>query len=211
MREMIKKILEEEYLSDTIKIVELPYQQLKKYFLLGEAQATAPIFSKEESYIKNKIERKYNDNEFYEVGNLKFKIEPTKHWLQRLHRKMEPEYKNRDTIFDPDLEDGVDLLFKVIDTQLVELIRKNDWSKRDNPCFEIINFNSLLPNGNKTSYSMIINVYQIGKKTYRIRLVTQIKGEKIYSTNYNCTRIKISENEKRIEKLFPSFFELTVV
>lgn len=211
MREMIKKILEEEFLSDTIKIVEVPYQQLKKYFLLGESQANAPIFSKEESYIKNKIERKYNNNEFYEVGNFKFKIEPTKHWLQRLHRKMEPEYKNRETIFDPDLDDGVELLFKVIDNRLVELIRKNDWNNRPNPCFEIINFNTTTTDGQKVPYSMIVNVFPIGRKTYRIKLVTQIKGERIYSSNYNCTRIKISENKKRIEKLFPSFFELTVV
>lgn len=124
---------------------------------------------------------------------------------------MEPEYKNRETIFDPDLDDGVELLFKIIDDKLVELMRKNDWSNRPNPCFEIINFNSTTTEGQKVPYSMIINVYPIGRKTYRIKLVTQIKGERIYSSNYNCTRIKISENKKRIENLFPSFFELTVV
>lgn len=208
---MIKKILNEEFLSDNIKIVEIPYQQLKKYFLLGEAQATAPVFSKEESYIKNKIERNYSDNGFYEVGNFKFKIEPTKHWLQRLHRKMETDYKNKENIFDPDLDDGVYLLFKVFNEKLIDLIRKNDWNKKPNPCFELINLNSPTPNGNKVPYSMVINIFPIGKKTYRIRLVTQIKGERLYSDSYDCIRIKISENKKRIEKLFPSFFELTVV
>jgi hypothetical protein len=211
MRKMIQKILREEFLFDDIQLVEVPYQQLKNYFILGEAQANAPIFKKEENYINNKIKRNSGDSEYYETGNFKFNIEPTTHWLQRLHRKMEPEYKNNENIFDPDLDDGVYLLFKVIDEKLVDLVRKNDWNSKPNPCFELINLNSPLPNGKKVPYSMIINIFPIGKKTYRIRLVTQIKGERLYSDTHNCTRIKIFENKKRIEKLFPSFFELTVV
>jgi hypothetical protein len=65
--------------------------------------------------------------------------------------------------------------------------------------------------GKKVDFSMIVNVYQIAKKTYRIRLVTQIKGERLYSDKYSCTRVKLDENRKRMKKIFPSFFELTVV
>jgi hypothetical protein len=94
---------------------------------------------------------------------------------------------------------------------MIKLIRKNDFNKKTNPCYELINYNSFTPEGNKVPYSLIVSVELVGKKTYNIKLLTQIKGELLYSQKYNCTKIRLSENKKRMKKLFSSFFELTVV
>jgi hypothetical protein len=211
MKKLIRKILKEEFFTNNTNVFEIPYTQIKKYFLLGEAKATAPIYSDDEDYINERINRNYDDSGYYTIGSLKFKIEPTGHWLQRLNRKMEPEYKNNEKIYDPEVSEGLDLLFKVIDKKLVELIRKTDFNKNPNPCYEIINYNSITPDGNRVPYSLIVSVFPKGKKTYNIKLITQIKGDILYSEKHNCTRIKLYENKKRMEKLFPSFFELTVV
>lgn len=211
MKKLIRKILLEEFFTTRIEITEISYSLLKKYFLLGEAQATAPIFQDDVDYINSKINNEKKGNRFYEVGNLKFDIEPTTHWLQRLNRKMESEYQNLSSVYDPTLDDGLDVLYKTLNNKLGDFIRNNDWNKRKNPCYEIVFLNSKSPNGDKVDYSLIVNAFQIGKKTYRIKLITQIKGERLYSDKYNCTRITLYENKKRIEKLFPSFFELTVV
>ena len=211
MRNLIRKILIEEFLINNTEIFEVPYSKIKQHFLLGEAKAIAPIYPDDERYINNRIKRNYNNDGYYSVGNLKFQIEPTTHWLQRLNRKMEPEYKNIETIFDPESSEGLDLLYKVIDNKLVELIRKNDFNRNPNPCYELINYNSTTPDGDRVPYSLIVTVFPKGKKTYNIKLITQIKGERLYSDKYNCTRIKLYENKKRMEQLFTSFFELTVV
>ena len=211
MINLIRKILLEEFFLDNINVSEVPFVEIKEYFLLGEATATAPIYTDDERYVYSRIKRNYNEGGFYRSGNLKFKIEPTTHWFQRLNRKIEPEYKNIETIFDPELSEGLDLLYNVIDNKLGELIRKNDFNKKTNPCYELINYNSFTPEGNKVPYSLIVSVELVGKKTYNIKLLTQIKGELLYSQKYNCTKIRLSENKKRMKKLFSSFFELTVV
>jgi len=211
MEKLIRKILREEFFTENIEISELPYSLLKKYFLLGEAKATAPIFKEDEDYINDRINKEKGDKSYFEVGNLKFDIEPTTHWLQRLNRKMEPEYENVSSVYDPTLDDGLDVLYKTLKNKLGDFIRNNDWNKNKNPCYEIIFTNSVSPMGKKVDFSMIVNVFPIAKKTYRIRLVTQIKGERLYSDKYSCTRVKLDENRKRMKKLFPSFFELTVV
>jgi hypothetical protein len=206
MRKLIRKILKEEFFVDNLEVVEIPISEIKKYFLLGEATATAPIYTDDERYVYNRINRSYNDEGFYRNGNLKFKIEPTTHWFQRLNRKMEPEYKNIETIFDPELSEGLDLLYKLLNGKLTDLIKGNDFTKRKNPCYELINLSSLTPEGDKVPYSLIITIYPIGKKTYNIKLITQIKGERLYSDSYNCAKIKLMENKKRMKILFPSFF-----
>jgi len=211
MRNLIRKILLEEFFLNNIIVREVPFDEIEKYFLLSEATATAPIFPDDERYVNSRIEKTYNEEGLYRSGNLKFKILPTNHWLQRLNRKMEPEYKNIETIFNPEISDGLDLLYRIIDNKLSELIRLNDFNKRTNPCYEIIDYNSISPEGNKVPYSLIVGVEFVRKKTYNIKLITQIKGELLYSQKYNCTKIKLYENKKRMKKLFSSFFELTVV
>jgi hypothetical protein len=205
MRNLIRKILIEEFFIDNITVVEVPFNEIKEYFLLDEGIATAKIHPDDKNYINNRIERSYNEQGFYPIGNLRFKIEPTTHWLQRLNRKKEPEFKDDETIFDPELSDGLDLLYKVLDNKLTDLIRGNDFNKRSNPCYEIIDSNSISPKGDKVPYSLIVNVYPIGKKTYKIKLITQIKGKRLYKDDFNCAKIKLNENKKRMKLLFHPF------
>jgi hypothetical protein len=71
---------------------------------------------------------------------------------------------------------------------------------------ELINNNAILPNGETTTYSIVINFEKLNKGLFRIKLITQIKGERLLSQKYNCSKIKLYENRKRINKYCHPFY-----
>jgi hypothetical protein len=206
MRNLIKKILREEINNNSIEVITYDFNQIKHFFSINEGVAKAPIYSDDVKLIKNKIKKLYNGGDFLKLGNHKILIDPTKHWLQRLNRKMEDEYKNILSIEDPELFEGLDLIEKNMEKIIYPYLKNINWEKNSRPCMELINHNAILPNGEITIYSVVISFEKLGKGLFVIKLLTQIKGERLYSQNYNCSQIKLYENKKRMNKYCHPFY-----
>jgi hypothetical protein len=206
MRNLIKKILKEEINNNSIEVITYDFNQIKHFFSINEGVANAPIYSEDVNLINNKIKRMYNAGDSLKVGNYKILIEPSKHWLQRLNRKMEDEYKNDESIEDPELFEGLDLIEKNMEKIIYPYMKNINWEKKPRPCMELINHNAILPNGDITTYSIVLSIEKLNKGLFNIKLLTQIKGERLYSQNYNCSKIKLYENKKRINKYCHPFY-----
>ena len=206
MRNLIKKILKEEINNNSIEVITYDFDEIKHLFPLNEGVAKAPIYSEDVTLIKNKIKRMYNAGDSLKVGNYKILIEPSKHWLQRLNRKMEDEYKNDESIEDPELFEGLDLIEKNMDTIIYPYLKNINWEKKSRPCMELINNKAILSNGKIGNYSIILNFEKLNKGSFRIKLITQIKGKLFYNQKYNCSKIKLNENKKRMNKYCHPFY-----
>ena len=199
MDKLILKILKEEFVTKFIEVVTYDFSKIKHFFSINEGKATAPVYHSDVEYIEKRIKKIYNQYDYISIGNHKIIIEPTTHWYQRLNRKMEPEYKNIPTIEDPELSEGIDLVEKYMDSIIYPYLKKINWGKTQRPCMELISNSSVMPDGTKTIYSIILKFELIGKQKYLIKLITQIKGERLYSEKYNCSKYTLNGNKKRMK------------
>lgn len=206
MKELIRKILNEEINNNYIEVITYDFNKIKHLFPINEGDAKAPIYSEDVALIKNKIKRMYNAGDSLKLGKYNILIQPTKHWFQRLNRKMEEDYKKDDSIEDPELFEGLDLIEKNMETIIYPYLKNINWDKKSRPCMELINHNAILPNGETTIYSIVISFEKLNKGLFNIKLLTQIKGKRLYSKNYNCSQIKLYENKKRITKYCHPFY-----
>jgi hypothetical protein len=71
---------------------------------------------------------------------------------------------------------------------------------------ELINHNAILPNGDITTYSIVLSIEKLNKGLFNIKLLTQIKGERLSSQKHNCSKIKLYENKKRMNKYCHPFY-----
>jgi len=182
-----------EFISeDNIQLFEIDYLLVEE-ILLEEVKAKVFVPYVTRNYISNKITSIYNspNKDYYELGKIKLTIEPTEHWLERLYRKSDPDYAKKDIIVNPTLDEGLDILHVSLGGKLAEYINKLDWSRKDRPCVELLN--------DTTNYSEILGIDRINKDNYKIKLITQIKGARMYSKKYNTSRLKMNEN--RINEL----------
>ena len=193
MRKLIRKILKEEFLTEKVIIEQITFNELKKYLTLTEGLATVKIDRNKENDVLNYIESYYNKinqvngSEYYfdSESNMGFTIEPTDHWLQRLDRKSEPEYKNTPTILNPNTTEGVDLILDNIQ-KVTHFIRNFDWGNRV-ICLRLITYKG------GVEYTNVINILKdlTTKRLYKIIMVTHLKGDKLISKKYQkCTPIK---------------------
>lgn len=60
MRKLIRKILEEEFLTEKVIIEQITFNELKKYLTLTEGIATVKIDRNKENDVLNYIESYYN-------------------------------------------------------------------------------------------------------------------------------------------------------
>lgn len=193
MRELIKKILKEEFLTMTTIVEEINFFELKKYLILNEGIATVKIDRVKQADVLNYIDSFYNkvnpiSNQyvyFNDDTKISLTIEPSDHWLQRLDRTKEPNYKNDVEILDPSTTEGIDLIFSNMD-RILKYIQTFDWTKRV-VCLKLIT----LQGG--TEYTNLIKIIKDPtiKKLYKIILVTQLKGKPFIDSNYNkCSALK---------------------
>jgi len=193
MRNLIKKILIEEFFTQKTIVEKISFYELKKYLILTEGIATVKIDVDKENDVLDYIESHYNQinpnngDEYYYDTNSKmgFTIEPSDHWLQRLDRKKEPEYENNPNIVDPTTTEGIDLLFSSM-SKITNYIQNFNWSERV-ICLKLITFN------NDLEYTNLIKIQKnfSGKRLYDIIMVTQLKGEKFNEKKYQkCNPIK---------------------
>ncbi len=206
MEQLIKKILKEEFSHNYVEVVTYDFSEIKQFFYITESEAKAPIYSDDVQYIKSRINRMYGGNDYLKLGNHKIIIEPTKHWFQRLNRKMEDDYKDIESIEDPELSEGMNLVEKYIESIIYPYLKRVNWNKTPRPCMELINTNATMPNGDKTIYSIVLRFELVDKQKYLIKLITQIKGERLYSRDYNCSKYTLNENKKRMKVYYHPFF-----
>jgi len=206
MRNLIRKILKEEINNNSIEVITYDFDEIKHLFSINEGVATVKVEPKDENLIKDKIKGMYNAGDFLKVGNYEIIIEPTKHWLQRLYRKNEDEYKDDKSIENPKLFEGLDLIEKNMDTIIYPYLKNINWEKKSRPCMELINNKAILSNGKIGNYSIILNFEKLNKGSFRIKLITQIKGKLFYNQKYNCSKIKLNENKKRMNKYCHPFY-----
>jgi hypothetical protein len=193
MRNLIKKILFEEFHNPKIFLEEISLRELNSYLILSEGKTTVSIDPSKEDAVFDLIERYYNVTN-YTTGDrahrdkqtsITFEINPTDHWLERLDRTKEDDYKNHPTIVDPTTNEGVDLIF-ILKDDIIKKILNFDWGKRT-LCLKLITIN----NG-----KIYTNLIKIEKDTYIkdhyiINMITHMKGEPLKNQEFSkCTVIK---------------------
>lgn len=153
----------------------------------------------DKAHFKNRMAAElYNQNNFYIYESpeepisqkkvIKIEIDTTYHWFERLYRKSDPKYSNNPKIFNPDLDEAIDKIIFNID-KIVEKIKK---FKKTKFYLELIREHSKTNSGEIVPYSTVFAVETINYDFYKLTLITHIKGERLYSKNYDTT--KISEN-----------------
>jgi len=188
MRDLIRKILLEYTYTPEIEIIVLDSilseSELK---LITESEATVNVPTNIKSEVENYLNvinktnqgfyaKAINSNTNTEVKK-KFFIEPTKHYLQRLFRTKEPDYKPggdnyNPNIVDPETFEGIDLVYDAKD----KLLR---YHFSNQPKSHILGKNILIRTYvNKKPMSVILKVIEnvFLKKSYTLVLKTQIKG-----------------------------------
>jgi hypothetical protein len=193
MRNLIKKILFEEFHNPKIFLEEISLRELNSYLILSESDATISVDPVKEDVVYDLI------NQYYNVTNNKtgdrayrdkqtsitLQVEPTKHWLQRLDRTKEDEYENHPTIIDPTTNEGIDLIFKLKD-DIIKKISSFDWGKRV-LCLKLIT------NNNGKIYTNLIKIKKDSytKGNFIINMITNLKGEPLNRKEYSdCISMK---------------------
>jgi hypothetical protein len=196
MKNLIKKILKEEIKSvETFTIQEINVSYLFENFLFENNHTV--FVSSSETNEKNVDAQKnyfpYNKDGFwcpnnYMVGNrceYGFEINLTKHWIARLSRSKEKDYKpggkNYDPkIKDPDFKDCLNMVHNGIDV-IIDFIRNaKNWSGSEEKCLIV---------SKSTSDSYIEQVIKLKKKSknlYVLNFISNIGGVRMRSTDYNA-------------------------
>jgi len=196
MKHIIRRILKEHIELREIHLNEIFLDSEFNNFLLSEGKATITYPKFLDSDLKRYIESKYNwpptignswctdiREKIDKKNNLvkyackkNLTVELTTHWIQRLFRSDEPDYKSgkyKDiNIKNPSKTEGIDLLF-------------NSKNKINDFIDNSVNWVSpqekyvMLSQGD---YSTILSITKELNKTYTIKFITQIKGTKFHNT-----------------------------
>lgn len=118
---------------------------------------------------------------------VKVTIKPTHHWFERLYRKSDEKYKNKTTVFNPTFDEAIEIIVKNID----KIINKVVSFKKNNFTLELIKSDAVSPDGKKVPYSVIVGVNLLDYGVYEFSLITHIKGERLYSRNYQSTKMVV--------------------
>lgn len=116
---------------------------------------------------------------------VKITIRPSHHWFERLYRKSDDKYKNVDTVFDPTIDEAIEFIIRNID----KIIDKVVTFKKNSFTLELIKNNAVTSDGKIVPYSLIVGVNLLNYGVYEFSLVTQIKGERLYSKDYQSTKM----------------------
>lgn len=196
MKQIIRMVLKEHIELTEIHLNEIVLDSSFNSFLLNEGKATIeypkPLYYELKKYIKHKynwpptinnswcsdikekIDKKNNLVKYSCKKN--FSIQVTEHWIQRLFRFNEPDYKTgkyKDIkIKNPSKTEGIDLLFSSKD-------KINDFIDNSVNWVSLEEKYIMLRQGD---YSTIIVITKELDKSYSIRFITQIKGTKFHDT-----------------------------
>ena len=214
MKDLIKQILREHVANRvTIEEITLPDNFFTK--ILSEGTATVKVPSQLNSELNRKADSYYNikdkegkkwicPDELIQPNNdgqleceMKFHLDVSKHWKQRILRDLEPDYMmihpktkkpgkhSNKKIVRPHPFEGIDLLMNNIKliVQYINIGKKTWPIKKEK---------SLLLR--KGDYSEIIVVEREAESIYKLVFVTQIKGEPFFDT----PQLKGSQNVKNL-------------
>jgi hypothetical protein len=196
MKQIIRRVLKEHIELTEIHLNEIVLDSSFNSFLLNEGNATIEYPKSLYYELKKYIESKYNwpptinnswcsdiKEKIDKKNNLvkytckkNFSIQVTDHWIQRLFRVNEPDYKSgkyKDIkIKNPSKTEGIDLLFNSKNKINDFIDNSVSWSQPEKKYI-------LLRQGD---YSTILLISKESKGTYNIMLITQIKGAKFHDT-----------------------------
>lgn len=184
MRNLIKKILFEEFHSNKIYVEEITRTELNRLIILNEGATTVKCNSSFFNQAKNRIKTYYNELDSYKYKRSRFLVSQTDHYCSRYERKDEPENKNRTDIYNPYVNEGIDLIFKGIPL-IYDKIVNNNWENKKELCFTL-KTDSITKDGEIVPYTIafIVNKKLFDVRTYKITLKTHIKGDELRDTNF---------------------------
>ena len=199
MKDLIKAILREYTKKDIITLEEIFLSDDFLETLIAEGNTTVNIPRGLEKNLNNYIKEKFNwppnvnsvwCSDIKEKENLekkivtyscnkKFTFNLGTHWLKRLFRVDEPEYKKGGKwedkkIKNPGTKEGIDLFFKSKE-------KINDFIDGQTSWVSSTEKNVLLSFGD---FQQILSIRKelIGKSSYFVTFISQIKGERFFDT-----------------------------
>jgi hypothetical protein len=196
MKQIIRRVLKEHIELTEIHLNEIILDSSFNSFLLNEGKSTIEYPRSLDNELKKYIEGKYNwpptinnswcsniEEKINKKNNLvkytckkNITIQVTDHWIQRLFRADEPEYKigkYKDIkIKNPSKTEGIDLLFN-------SKSKINDFIDNSTNWVSSQEKYVMLSQGD---YSTILTIIKELNKTYTIKFITQIKGTKFHNT-----------------------------
>lgn len=195
MRDLIRKILKEYTNRDVITLEEITLPEGIIDLLIIEGKARVKIPSGLEKELMSYISKKYNwpptiedrwcsdikekekNNTIVKSCNKVFKFELSIHWLRRLFRKDESEYKINGRYGDKKIEnpsktEGIDLFFDSKNKINDFIDNASDWSHHERKYILLT----------KNNYQNILALKKEKKGHYLVEFITQIKGERFFDT-----------------------------
>ena len=196
MKHIIRRVLKEHIELRVIHLDEIVLDSEFSGFLLNEGKATISYHRSLEPDLKRYIESNYNwpptignswctdiREKIDKKNNLtkyackkNFTVDLTTHWIQRLFRTDEPEYRSgkyKDiNVKNPSKTEGIDLLFNSKNKINDFIDNSSNWSPLQDKYV-------MLSQGD---YSTILSITKELNKTYNIKFITQIKGTKFHNT-----------------------------
>ncbi len=186
MRNLIRKILFEEFHNPKIFLEEISLRELNSLITLTEGTASIHCDNKLYNIANRLIASYYDELDSFKYRKNRFTVNQTDHYCRRYKRKQELNYINNPNIYNPKVNEGIDLVFNGIPL-IYDIIVNNDWEKRKELCFKLTT-DSVTNNGDIVPFSIAIVVNKNlikASKSYRIALKTQIKGVKLNDGDYN--------------------------
>jgi hypothetical protein len=197
MRDLIRNILKEYVKKDIITLEEISLPKSFFNSLIIEGKSTVSIPKGLENELISHISKKFNwppninqkwcsdikEKEDFEKRivkyscNKKFSFLLSKHWLQRLFRSEEPDYKEggkwfKKTITDPTPTEGIDLFFNSKEKINDFIDNESNWLPTQRKFILL----------SKNDYQTIISLNKEKKGEFVAEFVTQIKGERFFDT-----------------------------
>lgn len=192
MELLIRQILREFVNNKVeIKVVGNVNDLLKEQINPVELNISKEIISRRLRRI-NPFVGNFKDKRTGEDKTVEFVINPKEHYIKRIYRLSDPEYKEKGKHYDPKIVnpntlEGIDLIYnnrdKIAEQILIGRIKDND----------IVEMSS----ADGSNYHMIVKFdKQYGKNPrYDLTLVTQIKGAQFYGKKYQ-SKLKLYPNPR---------------
>lgn len=192
MELLIREILRELVNNKVeIKVVGNVNDLLKEQINPVELNISKEIISRRLRRI-NPFVGNFKDKRTGEDKTVEFVINPKEHYIKRIYRLSDPEYKEKGKHYDPKIVnpntlEGIDLIYnnrdKIAEQILIGRIKDND----------IVEMSS----ADGSNYHMIVKFdKQYGKNPrYDLTLVTQIKGAQFYGKKYQ-SKLKLYPNPR---------------